>query len=187
MNAKKVIIIGVALILISIVLFFLAPLFVSFCGVPYSACIDTVTGKDCPRDSFPSIFNVNCVDFYRNLASILFIIGIFFIVAGLIEFRKKDWKEFLSFCWRKIVISIVIFLIFPLPVYTYSGGCVAAVKFPDCRQYLTIKLSGLRLFDPIVHGFIFVDDLIFLLAVIVSSYILSCVIVSAYDKLKTKK
>ena len=136
MKAKTTIIIGVALILISILLFFLSPLFVPYCGHILIACADAVTGKEvnCFEDSFPSIFNVNCVDFYRNLASILFIIGIGFIIAGLIETRNNKKKRKKLKMRRKnnfnmnktskivlILVSVIVIFILAISVYDIYG------------------------------------------------------------------
>ena len=95
MKAKTIIIIGAIIILLSILLFFLSPLFVPYCGVAYTmnACLDAVTGKEgCQWDSDSISFWMNCADFYQNLAPVLFIIGVCFIIVGIFKIRRKRNK-----------------------------------------------------------------------------------------------
>lgn len=97
-----------------------------------------------------------------------------------------NWKEFLKPDLRKIIISAIIFIFFPLPVYFQSAGCFTGGL--GCKQYWTIMYYGLRLFESIQQGPIFsLGDIVFLLAIIALSYILSCILISAYDKIKSQK
>lgn len=95
MKAKTKIIIGMVFILIGILLFFLSPLFLPYCdAVAYNACLNAVTGKEvsCFRDSTSFGLNVNCADFYQNLAPLLIIIGVFLIIISVGKNKKIKSK-----------------------------------------------------------------------------------------------
>lgn len=119
--------------------------------------------------------------------------------------NKESIIEFLKPDWRKILLVVIIFVLFPVPVHVQSAGCsteLTFVWFPvpvyvpraECctealcavyEEYWTIMFFGLSLFDIILQGPIFSFEYVALLSFfIVSSYLLSCLIVYFYDKFK---
>ena len=89
-----------------------------------------------------------------------------------------NWKQFLKPDWRKTLLFILILfaIVFLLPVSTYAGPC--ALPPSNCPNQLSIsdivKIYGLS------------EALMFLILGAVFSYIISCLIVWIYGKIRKK-
>jgi len=100
-----------------------------------------------------------------------------------------DWKEFLKPDWRKIVLTVIIFLLitflplllgFCAPISTLVGGKQCLLVIQPLFMFLP---SGSISYKPIATGLYFVPSLYWILDIIFY-YLLSCLIVWIYDKLK---
>ena len=92
------------------------------------------------------------------------------------------WKEFLMPDWRKIVVFVIVFVLMPIPVFNDNGY----------EHFWTFAPFGIVLLSLLVSLFltsypnISYEGILIILIVLFISYLLSCLIVWAYDKLKKK-
>jgi hypothetical protein len=107
--------------------------------------------------------------------------------------NKKAIKEFFKPSWKKILIALIIFILFPFPVQYYSEGCFTQIARigNECKTGLTISPAGLGIIIGIVESVterVSAEDVIIKLPFFVAaSYLLSCAINVIYDKLRKNK
>ena len=95
-----------------------------------------------------------------------------------------NWKEFLKPDWRKIVITVLLFLIIPEPIVLCidPGGCNwTLIPFGNLLSPLMILL-----FIVSMGGSVTFEPILIILMTLLVSYFLSCLIVWIYDKVKKK-
>jgi len=103
-----------------------------------------------------------------------------------------NWKKFLKPDWRKIILSIIIFLLGFLPriyfpLHQLSWVLLGITWWPVYVAQLSGLLKGLYLKPPIFDP---IALLIFIVAILITPifwYFLSCLIVWIHDKVKKKK
>ncbi|TRZ54311.1 hypothetical protein D4Q76_02550 [archaeon] len=138
-----------------------------------------------------------------NLISIPFQIFSLFL-AYLIILIAKNSKMAISFSnrlnrlsflkpdWRKVIIAIIIFLLFPVSKAEVNEGAVFCGGYDlssTCNINYGITLFGSALIERISDNLIFIlfdiwSRLIF--RIVVFSYLFSCFIIFIYEKIKTR-
>ena len=92
-----------------------------------------------------------------------------------------NWKKFLKPDWRKIVIFVILMIIpIPIPLYASCKCFPAPCNCPTELMFYPIIIM-------ILLGAISISSLLLLLVDMIVSYLLSCLIVWIYDKIKVKK
>jgi hypothetical protein len=105
------------------------------------------------------------------------------IISGF-EFRIMSWKEFLKPSMGKIILFVlfVVAMIF-LPLCGYVGSC--ALPPSPCPSSLSI-LQVVMMNNPWYWGIMMSCSLYLIFALLISFYLLSCLIIRIYNKSKKK-
>ena len=91
---------------------------------------------------------------------------------------KKDLKSFFKPDWRKLLGTIILFMTFPFSTkITFCG-------MGGCKEYEVIVLVGMAFFKRLSESMLLPMDFVLLAVFLAFFYVLSCILVMFYDKLK---
>jgi hypothetical protein len=97
-------------------------------------------------------------------------------------------KQFLKPDWRKIVVFVILFLVLPLPWKTNICH-IFSIILPSgysCIEWSIQPFVGFASILIIIFGLFTFDDLMLLIILLLISYLLSCLIILIYNKVKKK-
>jgi hypothetical protein len=92
------------------------------------------------------------------------------------------WKEFLKPDWKKPILTLIIFLIIPMPLYHPVSCEMGAI----CNPILTVSLAGFVVATNLLissnYSYNFEIFWLFYIIILLVSYLLSCFIISKVKK-----
>jgi len=105
---------------------------------------------------------------------------------------KEKIKTFLRPDLRKLVIIIFLFIFFPIPHQTMSVGCLQESLEAVCTHYWTVMFYGFDIFRIVffTQTLSYKDYplvIVFSFLILTLSYLVSCLVISVYDKFRTIK
>ncbi|MFH1545099.1 MAG: hypothetical protein ABIE23_03365 [archaeon] len=108
-------------------------------------------------------------------------------------------KEFFYPTKERIILAIIVFLVFPMPQYVIIS-CGSVVGMDDSQLkvgggcppsgWTIIPFFGFQLISKIVMNFYTINliaTLVYSLTTLIISYLISCIIIFAYNKFKERK
>ena len=147
--------------------------------------------KDIPTQITPKIplkSDSALGNYLSFISGVLLLLGLAIIVVFIINNFLGRKIEFFRLTKGKIILGILLFLIFP---WKYSGGCLAVIGY-NCPKWtfgggfslLADFIALVEHLNMFVYAFKLWPSIILILIV---SYLLSCLIVLSYNKIKVRK
>lgn len=98
-----------------------------------------------------------------------------------------DWKDFFKPDWNKIVLFVILFLILPTPSYVIYPCTLEFGSYCPPPGWTIIPFTGFGILIDTLEGQFNSNYSTPFLFSLITSYLLSCLIVFAYNKYRGKK
>lgn len=133
--------------------------------------------------------NYNYVGFGSLLFDIFLIILFSFFIGGIIGLLIGLFvirSEFAKLTMGKIILTVILTLIIIYFIYTSTPGCLAVI-LTECQEGYQLYIPPGGCTSCMTDSQIIFNKISIILGPLIFSYLLSCLIIFSYNKLKRKK